>query len=57
MFFSLHNLFAMLSSLAQTDLSFYQRLDYPALTYSGRVRGNSPDVLLRSMLMAQRLHR
>ena len=34
---SVHNLFAMLSSLAPADLSLYHRVDYPALTYSGRV--------------------
>ena len=49
-FCSVNNLFATLSSPAPANLSLYHRV-YPALTYSGRVRGNSRDVLLRSMLM------
>ena len=47
----------MLSSPAQTDLPLYHRVDYPALTHSGRVIGNTRDVLLLSMLMVERVHR
>ena len=53
----MHNLFAMLSVPAPADLSFYHRVDYPALRYSVRVRGNSRDVLLRSILMVESVHR
>ena len=41
---------------APADLYLYHRADYPALTYSGRVRGNTRDVLLYSMLMAERVN-
>ena len=35
----------MLSSPTPADLSLYHRADYPALTYSTRIRGNSRVVL------------
>ena len=41
----------MLSSPPPADLSLYHHVDYPALTYSGCVKGNSRDVLLRTMLI------
>ena len=56
-FCSVHNLLAIFSSLAPADISLYHRVDYPALTYSVSVRGNSRDVLLHSMLMGEIIHR
>ena len=53
----MHNLSAMLSIPYPADLSLYHRADYPALTYSTRVRDNSRGVLLRSVLMGERVHR
>ena len=50
----MHNLFAMSSSPAPAALP---RVDYRALSYSGRVRGNSRDGLLHSMLVGERVHR
>ena len=57
MFYSMHNLSTMLSSPTPTDLSFYPHADYPTRTYSTRVRGNSRDVLQRSVLVIESVHR
>ena len=56
MFCSTYNLFAILSSPTPADLSLYHHVDYPTLTYSTRVRGNSRDVLLRFVLIGERVH-
>ena len=54
---SVHNLFAMLSSPTPADQSLYYHIDYPTGMYSTFVRGNSLDVLLRSVLAIERVHR
>ena len=53
----MYNLFAMLYSPTPADLSLFHHVDYPTLTYSVCVRGNSQDVLLRSVLMDGRVYR
>ena len=52
----MHKLFAMLSSPTLADQSLYRHIDYPTGMYSTRARGNSRDVLLRSVLVIERVH-